>query len=188
MAVILGYVLLFTAGVVGAYFVGASTARSRMPAVPARSPSSKGNTETRNSPQGAVVAAVPASEQTAASGSTFSNSTDGEYSKHRKPAAPIAEYGDLRRFKRLAFSGTALATIYPYPEKQQSTCEPKCCEVLTRDLSCGGVGIAHTESLVPHQTVVLDAAGKLLIAEVRWCQRVDKGLYIAGCRLIKTKT
>jgi len=92
---------------------------------------------------------------------------------------------DTRRFKRLAFSGTAAATIYP-PEGTTGG-QPIRCEVLTRDLSCGGIGIAHTERLVPQQMIVLDAVGKLLVSEVRWCRRVDKEFYVAGCRLIKTK-
>jgi hypothetical protein len=58
--------------------------------------------------------------------------------------------------------------------------------VLTRDLSCGGIGIAHTEQLFPKQIVVLDAVGKLLVGEVRWCRREDENFYVAGCRLVKT--
>jgi len=33
---------------------------------------------------------------------------------------------------------------------------------------------------------VLDAVGKLLVGEVRWCRRVDEHFYVAGCRLVKT--
>jgi hypothetical protein len=58
--------------------------------------------------------------------------------------------------------------------------------VLTRDLSCGGIGIAHCEQLFPQQIVVLDVACKLLVGEVRWCRRVDENFYVAGCRLVKT--
>jgi hypothetical protein len=58
--------------------------------------------------------------------------------------------------------------------------------VLTRDLSCGGIGIAHSEPLLPKQIVILDALGKLLVSEVRWCRRVDENFYVAGCRLVKT--
>ena len=58
--------------------------------------------------------------------------------------------------------------------------------MLTRDLSCGGIGIAHSEQLFPKQIVVLDAVGKLLVGEVRWCRRVDEHFYVAGCRLVKT--
>jgi len=60
--------------------------------------------------------------------------------------------------------------------------------VLTRDLSCGGIGIAHTEPFFPKQIIVLDTLGKLLVSEVRWCRRVDENIYVAGCRLVKTTT
>ena len=60
--------------------------------------------------------------------------------------------------------------------------------VLTRDLSCGGIGLAHTEQLLPKQIVVLDAVGKLLVAEVRWCRREDDNFFVAGCRLVKTNS
>jgi hypothetical protein len=91
---------------------------------------------------------------------------------------------DARRFPRSVFRGTAWATIYPqHPARGR---EPQRCEVMTRDLSCGGIGIAHTEPLFPKQILVLDAVGKLLVSEVRWCRRVDENLYVAGCRLVKT--
>ena len=92
---------------------------------------------------------------------------------------------ETRKFKRLAFTGTALATIYPHQEQQPGT-EPIHCEVLTRDLSCGGIGIGLNQPLLPQQMIILDAVGKLLVSEVRWCRRESKDLYVAGCRLIKT--
>jgi hypothetical protein len=88
----------------------------------------------------------------------------------------------MRAYKRLNFRGTVKATIYP----RQAGRDPVQCSVMTRDLSCGGIGIAHTEQLFPKQIVVLDAVGKLLVAEVRWCRREDEHFYVAGCRLVKT--
>jgi hypothetical protein len=96
---------------------------------------------------------------------------------------PAGPFDDARRFPRSSFRGSAKATIYPRhlgPGRQ-----PVICEVLTRDLSCGGIGIAHSEQLFPKQIVVLDAVGKLLVGEVRWCRRVDEHFYVAGCRLVK---
>jgi hypothetical protein len=95
-------------------------------------------------------------------------------------------YEDARRFPRSVFRGSAKATIYPrHPGPGR---EPVSCVVLTRDLSCGGIGIAHSEQLFPKQIVVLDAVGKLLVGEVRWCRRVDEQFYVAGCRLVKTNS
>jgi len=100
-------------------------------------------------------------------------------------SAPIQDLGEeARRFPRSPCHGSLKATIYPPPNSVGG--EPVHCTVLTRDLSCGGVGIAYTEELFPHQIVVLDAVGKLLVGEVRWCRRLDDRYYIAGCRLVKT--
>jgi len=96
---------------------------------------------------------------------------------------PPSPFEDARNFPRSSFRGSAKATIYPrHPGPGR---EPIQCTVLTRDLSCGGIGIAHSEQLFPKQIVVIDV-GKLLVGEVRWCRRVDEHFYVAGCRLVKT--
>jgi hypothetical protein len=103
--------------------------------------------------------------------------------KERLPASP---FEDARNFPRSSFRGSAKATIYPrHPGPGR---EPLQCTVLTRDLSCGGIGIAHSDQLFPKQIVVLNAVGKLLVGEVRWCRRVDESFYVAGCRLVKTNS
>lgn len=97
---------------------------------------------------------------------------------------PSGPFEDARKFPRSSFRGSAAATIYPrHPGPGR---EPVQCTVLTRDLSCGGIGIAHSEQLVPKQIIVIDAVGKLLVGEVRWCRRTGEYFYIAGCRLVKT--
>jgi len=95
-----------------------------------------------------------------------------------------AESEEARRFPRSPCHGNLKATIYPPPSSPGGA--PVHCTVLTRDLSCGGIGIAHAEQLFPRQIVVLDAVGKLLVGEVRWCRQLDERFYIAGCRLVKT--
>ena len=102
----------------------------------------------------------------------------------RKPQRlPGSPFDDARQFRRSSFNGSAKATIYPrHPGPGR---EPISCTVLTRDLSCGGIGIAHSDQLFPKQIVVLDAVGKLLVGEIRWCRRVDEKFYVAGCRLVK---
>jgi hypothetical protein len=99
------------------------------------------------------------------------------------PLAP-SPFDDARQFKRSNFRGAVKATIYP--REAGPGREPVHCTVLTRDLSCGGIGIAHTEQLFPKQIIVIDAVGKLLVGEVRWCRREDDNFYVAGCRLVKT--
>jgi len=106
----------------------------------------------------------------------------------KKDACPTkladADSEEARRFPRSPCHGNLKATIYPPPSSPGG--EPVHCTVLTRDLSCGGIGIAHAEQLYPRQIVVLDAVGKLLVGEVRWCRQLDERFYIAGCRLVKT--
>jgi hypothetical protein len=99
-------------------------------------------------------------------------------------AAALNLFINARKHPRGNFRGTALATIYPHESRRNK--EPIQCVVLTRDLSCSGIGIAHSEQLYPKQIVVLEAVGKLLVGEVRWCRRVDDNFYVAGCRLVKT--
>jgi hypothetical protein len=101
-----------------------------------------------------------------------------------KGELPPSAFDDARQFKRSSFRGAVKATIYP--REAGPGREPVHCTVLTRDLSCGGIGIAHTEQLFPKQIVVIDAVGKLLVGEVRWCRREDENFYVAGCRLVKT--
>ena len=91
---------------------------------------------------------------------------------------------NLRKFERKPLAGTLKATIYPPPFKSDG--QPVQCDVITRDLSCGGVGITHTEQLYPRQLIVLHAVTKVLIGEVRWCQQVGERSFVAGCQLVKT--
>lgn len=95
-------------------------------------------------------------------------------------------FADTRQHPRTAFPGTAPATIYPHDSRENS--EPVQCVVDTRDLSCNGIGIGHTQQLYPSQMIVIRAFGKLLLGEIRWCHRVDNQYYVAGCRLVKALT
>lgn len=98
-------------------------------------------------------------------------------------APPTGPYFDGRSFRRSSFRGCATATVY---SKQPGPSRPPVqCEVLTRDLSCGGIGIAGGERLFPNQVIVLDVLGRLLVGEVRWCRQVDKGFFVSGCKLVK---
>jgi hypothetical protein len=103
-------------------------------------------------------------------------------------ADPDDELTDLgpegRQFPRSSCRAVIRATIHPPPCKPLA--DPVDCTILTRDLSCGGIGVAYSEELHPKQVIVLNAVGKLLLGEVRWCRQLDERFYIAGCRLLKT--
>jgi len=100
------------------------------------------------------------------------------------PRAGNGPFADTRRHPRTVFPGTAPATIYPPDSRQKS--DPVQCIVDTRDLSCNGIGIGHNQQLYPSQMIVIQAFGKLLVGEIRWCHRVDNHYYVAGCRLVKS--
>jgi len=104
--------------------------------------------------------------------------------EERKENAINNPFINARKHARANFRGSALATIYPHESRRNKG--PIQCMVLTRDLSQSGIGIAHSEQLYPKQIIVLEAVGKLLVGEVRWCRRVDENFYVAGCRLVKT--
>jgi hypothetical protein len=186
MAVILGFVVVFIAGVAIAYFAGRHAPRPSIPAVPARSPSAAAANSTTPTPDLDAASAVLVSDKQALEDPAFCEQLPGSPALEKEQQTLDEKGFETRRFKRLEFSGTAQATIYPH--KHEPGSEPIRCEVLTRDLSQGGIGIGHTQRLLPQQMIVLDAVGKLLVGEVRWCRRVEKDLYFVGCRLVKTTT
>jgi len=89
-----------------------------------------------------------------------------------------------RRFPRSELHRSASATIYPLDGKGQ---QPLRCSVTMRDLSERGFGITHTELLVPRQRIEIDVGAKHLAGDVLWCRCVQRGVYIAGCRLVDSK-
>jgi hypothetical protein len=98
-------------------------------------------------------------------------------------AADDRSYENARKHPRTPCPGSFKATIYPPPFNPAG--EPFQCTLRIRDLSCGGIGILHTEQLYPKQIIVLHAVTKLLIGEVRWCRQTGERSYIAGCQLVK---
>jgi hypothetical protein len=143
---------------------GAETNNSERPSDPA----AKGSAPTEAGAPSEGTSAGLAAEQAAAAGDASC------------PSSP--SYVD-RKFPRSPCAGSFKATIYPPPTRPEAA--PVHCMVLTRDLSCAGVCIGHTEELFPKQIVVLHALSKLLIGEVRWCRRTGERSYIAGCHLVK---
>jgi hypothetical protein len=94
--------------------------------------------------------------------------------------APAA--GDARAFPRFSFRGRATALVFP-PQAGPNA-EPQEFEVITTDVSRGGLNLLHRKQLFPGQQIrlVLNSTSRLL--EVCWCCRVWAGLFSAGCRFI----
>jgi hypothetical protein len=89
---------------------------------------------------------------------------------------------DSREYPRYPFRGRARAIVFP-PEGRERE-EPRECEVLTTDVSRGGLSILHRKQLFPGQHVLLVLNDANRLVEVCWCCRVWSGLYSAGCRFL----
>jgi PilZ domain len=89
---------------------------------------------------------------------------------------------DPRTFPRFAFRGRARAVVFP-PEGRTAA-EPQECEVLTTDVSRGGLSILYRKQLYTGQQILLVLNDANRLVEVCWCCRVWAGLYSAGCRFI----
>ncbi len=93
---------------------------------------------------------------------------------------------DTRVFPRFPFRGRAKAIVFP-PEGQSGG-EPLESDVLTTDVSRGGLSLLHRKQLYPGQQILLVLDGANRMVEVCWCCRVWAGLYSAGCRFIDPQT
>ncbi len=95
-------------------------------------------------------------------------------------------FEEKREFPRIPFRGRAMAVIFPAADDLGTgTIEDS--EVVTCDLSRGGVSILHKTKLVPGQQLMLMLNESMQLAEVRWCCRVWDGLYVVGCRIDETR-
>jgi hypothetical protein len=87
---------------------------------------------------------------------------------------------DIREFPRFPFRGRAKAIVLPL----EPTDEALESEVITTDVSRGGLSLLHRKQLYPGQQIVLVLNNAQRLVEVCWCCRVWPGLYSAGCRFV----
>lgn len=92
-------------------------------------------------------------------------------------------FNEKREFQRIPFRGRAKAVVFPAGD-DVGTATIEDSEVVTSDLSRGGVSILHRTKLVPGQQLMLMLNESMQLAEVRWCCRVWDGLYAAGCSFV----
>jgi hypothetical protein len=102
-----------------------------------------------------------------------------ETSPIRSPAPPSSG-ASQRESVRTPFHGRADAIIFPPPSTPHA--EPIESEVVTTDISRGGLSILHRHELYPGQQVLLQLSQGSCTIEVCWCCQVWPGLYIAGCQ------
>jgi hypothetical protein len=92
-------------------------------------------------------------------------------------------FAEKREFPRFPFRGRAKAVVFPPPASPPGTALEDS-EVVTSDLSRGGVSILNRAQLSPGQKLMLMLNDKTQLVEVRWCCHVWEGLYAAGCRFL----
>ena len=96
------------------------------------------------------------------------------------PKSEMAQSAADREYSRIPFRGRAAVVVFPPPSAPNS--EPVESEVVTTDISRGGLSLLHRKELEPGQQVLLSLSKGTCTVEVCWCCRVWSGLYIAGCR------
>jgi hypothetical protein len=87
-----------------------------------------------------------------------------------------------RESPRTSFHGRAAAVVFPLPSEHDV--EPFESEVLTTDISRGGLSLLHREELFPGQQIMLQLSQENRTVEVCWCCQIWADLYIAGCRYV----
>jgi len=113
----------------------------------------------------------------------------------QQPSAPVAApvpqtpitgpVKERRANPRIPFRGRAKAIVFPAPASPEgaAVCDS---EVVTSDLSRGGVSILYRQQLAPGQRLLLVLNDTNQMVEVCWCCLVWDGLYVAGCRFLRT--
>jgi hypothetical protein len=91
-------------------------------------------------------------------------------------------FDERREHQRFPFRGRAKAVVFPPTTGSDTTVHDS--EVVTSDLSRGGVSILHRGPLKPGQQLMLMLNERSQIAEVRWCCQVWDGLFAAGCQFL----
>ena len=113
------------------------------------------------------------------------SAVQSEHEFHASNEPLKVAWEDSRRFPRFHLRVCIEATVYP-PTNNRSQQLLKC-QMLTRDISRGGMNILHKTQLFPGQLVdVVLHDGNHRRLEVKWCRRLGAGCYTAGCRFVRT--
>jgi hypothetical protein len=111
---------------------------------------------------------------------------DSLFTKKQPPATGSAAESvsaeSAREHSRVPFRGRCTAVIFP-PDNKLGV-EPTESEVLTTDISRGGLSVLHRHELFPNQQLLLMLTQSSRMVEVCWCCEVWPGLYAAGCRFM----
>jgi len=89
---------------------------------------------------------------------------------------------EARAHPRFPFRGRAKAVAFAPQNRPEM--EPQESEVLTTDVSRGGLSLLSRKQLYPGQQLLLVLNETNRLVEICWCCRVWPGLYSAGCRFV----
>ena len=92
-------------------------------------------------------------------------------------------FHEKRAYPRFPFRGRAKAIVFPPPSSPPEAGLTDS-EVVTSDLSRGGVSILYRRKLERGQQLLLVLNDTNQMVEVCWCCRVWEGLFAAGCRFL----
>jgi hypothetical protein len=87
-----------------------------------------------------------------------------------------------REFSRIPFRGRAAAILMAPPSDPNA--EPLESEVLTTDISRGGLSVLLRTEMAVGQHILLMLSRSSRTVEVCWCCQVWPGLFAAGCRFL----
>jgi hypothetical protein len=101
------------------------------------------------------------------------------------PAAPVSgEWGESRRFPR--YECRSCIDVVIHPPANDPTQQSQACQMLTRDISRGGMNFLHKAQTFPGQLIDLVLPnGQERRLEVMWCRRLGAGCYTSGCRFVR---
>ena len=89
---------------------------------------------------------------------------------------------ETRAHPRFPFRGRAKGVAFATHSRPEM--EPQECEVLTTDVSRGGLSLLSRKQFFPGQQLLLVLNRTNRLVEICWCCRVWPGLYSAGCQFV----
>lgn len=91
-----------------------------------------------------------------------------------------------RDYPRFPYQNRIRATILPLDGVEG---EPiAACDMLTRDLSRGGINLIHSEALESQQQLLIELNGLSRCVEVVWCRRLSHRCFSIGCKFVARRS
>jgi hypothetical protein len=117
------------------------------------------------------------------------NTVSAESLMQREVQPPVLQepvpntFVEKRESHRFPYRGRAKALLFPSSQSPPGTTLLDS-EVVTSDLSRGGVSFICRTQMQPGQRMMLMLSDNMRLAEVRWCCPVWNDLFMAGCQFL----